>query len=193
MDYSVKNLGEVEYDKQSRLPHQIAKFRQIIQSEVYFLLLLRMNRSITNKFPIETLLEMIDSSIKNLGKAEYDRHNRLQHHVAKLRSRWLQWIFRTFPWFTTSDWTWFYDVVACSVYHIRLPQGFLCYNLFFPKLLQLGTFLLWTDFCKVAIGRRSHFEFFGQTSVFWRCGLFCLSNSASEGFLHYNLLFSRYV
>ena len=159
------------------------KFRQIIQSEVYFLLLLRMNRSITKKFPIETLLEMIDSSIRNLGKAEYDRYNRLQQHVAKLRSRWLQWIFRTFPWFTTSDWTWFYDDVASSAYPIRLPQGFLCYNLFFPELFQLGTFLLWTDFCKVAIGGRSHFEFFRPNFGFLTLWSVLLIKFGFRGFL----------
>ena len=46
----------------------------------------------------------------------------------------------------------FFDVVTSSAYHIRLPQGFLCQNLFFPKLFQLGNILLWTDLCAVAIG-----------------------------------------
>ena len=40
------------------------------RSEVYHPLLLYINRSIAKKFPIETLLEMIDSSIKTLGESE---------------------------------------------------------------------------------------------------------------------------
>ena len=46
-----------------------------IRSEGYLLLPLHINRSITKKFPIEILLEMIDSNIKNLGEAEYDKQN----------------------------------------------------------------------------------------------------------------------
>ena len=36
------------------------------------------NRSTTKKFPIGTLLEKTDSSIKNLGEVEYDKQNRLK-------------------------------------------------------------------------------------------------------------------
>ena len=42
------------------------------KSEVYLFLLLYINRSITKHFPIEILLEMMDSSVKNLEKVEYD-------------------------------------------------------------------------------------------------------------------------
>ena len=42
------------------------------QSEVYLVLPLYINRSITKKFPIETIPEMIDSSVKSLEKVEYD-------------------------------------------------------------------------------------------------------------------------
>ena len=42
------------------------------KSEVYLFLLLYINRSITENFPIEILLEMMDSSVKSLGKVEYD-------------------------------------------------------------------------------------------------------------------------
>ena len=45
------------------------------RSEVYLLLPLYINRSITKKFPIETLLKMIDSSVKNLGKVEKNEQN----------------------------------------------------------------------------------------------------------------------
>ncbi len=37
------------------------------------------NRSISKKFPIKTLLEMIDSSERSLGEVEYDKQNWLQH------------------------------------------------------------------------------------------------------------------
>ena len=40
---------------------------------------LYIDHSVTKKFLIETLLEMMDSSVKNLGKAEYDKQNWLQH------------------------------------------------------------------------------------------------------------------
>jgi len=105
IDFSVRNLGEVEYDKPNWLQHQKSKFGRIIRSEVYLLLPLCINRSIKKYFPIETIPERTDSSIRNLGKDEYDKQNWLQQHVAKLRSRWLQWIFRTFLWFTTSGCT----------------------------------------------------------------------------------------
>jgi hypothetical protein len=56
---------------------------------------------------------------------------------------------------------WFLDIVASSAYHIPLPHGFLHWNLSFPKVFQLGTFLVWTDFefCRVAIGGKAYFEF----------------------------------
>jgi hypothetical protein len=41
-------------------------------AHVYLLLPLYINKSITKKFPIETLLEMMDSSVESLGKVEYD-------------------------------------------------------------------------------------------------------------------------
>jgi len=43
------------------------------RSEVYLLLPLYINRSITKKFLIETIPEMMDSSVKNLGEAEYNK------------------------------------------------------------------------------------------------------------------------
>src|SRR4051794_4494377 len=68
MDSSVKSLGEVEYDNQNCLKHQKNPVCRKVRSEVYVLLLLYINRSITKKFPIETLLEMIDSNVKSPGK-----------------------------------------------------------------------------------------------------------------------------
>jgi hypothetical protein len=53
-----------------------------IGNEGYLLLLLHINRSITKKFPIETLLEMIDSCVKSHGEVEYDKQNWLQHQTA---------------------------------------------------------------------------------------------------------------
>ena len=75
---SVKNLGKVEYDNQNCLKHQKNPVCRKVRSEVYVLLLLYINRSITKKFPTETLLEMIDSSIKNPGGIEYDNQNCLK-------------------------------------------------------------------------------------------------------------------
>ena len=48
------------------------KLDQESRSEGYLLLPLYVNRSITKKFLIETILEMIDSSVKSLGEVEYD-------------------------------------------------------------------------------------------------------------------------
>ena len=42
------------------------------RSEVYLVLPLYINRSITKIFLIKTILEMIDSSVKSLGVVEYD-------------------------------------------------------------------------------------------------------------------------
>ena len=38
----------------------------------------------TEKFPIELLLEMMDSSVKNLGEFEYDKQNRLQRQKTQV-------------------------------------------------------------------------------------------------------------
>ena len=75
MDSSVKIFGKLEYDKQNWLQHQKTKFGW----KIYLFLLLYMNRSITKKFPTETILETINSSVKNHEKVEYDKQNWLQH------------------------------------------------------------------------------------------------------------------
>ena len=48
------------------------KLGQKTRSEVYLVLPLYINRTITKKFLIETILEMIDSGVKCLGEVEYD-------------------------------------------------------------------------------------------------------------------------
>ena len=128
IDSSVRNTGEVEYNKQNRLQHQETQaWRKKSNWGLPLVATVRfqLNRSITKKFPIETTPERTDSSIRNLGEVEYDKQNWLQHHVAKLCPRWLQWIFGTFTWFTTSGRTWFLDIVGKFKCHIRLLQGFL--------------------------------------------------------------------
>ena len=54
-----------------------SKFGRNIRSEVLLQLPLYINWSITKKFLIETLFEMIDSSIKNHEEVEYDNQNYL--------------------------------------------------------------------------------------------------------------------
>ena len=76
---SVKSIGEVEYDNQNCLKHKEKPVRRKIRSEVNVLVLLYINQSITKKFPIEMLLEMIGSSAKSPGEFEYDYRNSLRH------------------------------------------------------------------------------------------------------------------
>ena len=71
----MRNLGEIEYGKQNWLQHQKNLVHSKSQSEGYLPLPLYINWSITKRFLIETLLEMIDSSIRNLGEVEYDKQN----------------------------------------------------------------------------------------------------------------------
>jgi len=56
----------------SKIGYNIKKpeFDRKIWSEVYVLMLLYMNWSITKNFPIETLFKMIDSSVRNPGEVE---------------------------------------------------------------------------------------------------------------------------
>jgi hypothetical protein len=48
---------------------------------------LYINRPITKMFPIETLLEMMDSSTKNVGEFEYDNQNCHRHQKTQV---WLK-------------------------------------------------------------------------------------------------------
>ena len=45
----------------------------------------------TEKFPIELLLEMMDSSVKNLGEFEYDKQNRLQRQKTQVSPNNVKW------------------------------------------------------------------------------------------------------
>ena len=76
IDSSVRSLGEFEYDNQNCLRHQKTPVRpKSLKCDPPLILLYR---STTKKFPIGTLLEKTDSSIKNLGEVEYDKQNRLK-------------------------------------------------------------------------------------------------------------------
>ncbi len=72
IDSSERSLGEVEYDKQNWLQYRETRVRMKIQTEVHLLLLFfkNLNQSIPKKFPIKTISERTDSSIKNLGQDE---------------------------------------------------------------------------------------------------------------------------
>jgi hypothetical protein len=72
IDSSERSLGQVEYDKQNWLQYRETRVRLKIQTEVHLLLLLFINlkQSIPKKFPIKTISERTDSSIKNLGQVE---------------------------------------------------------------------------------------------------------------------------
>ena len=78
IDYSVRSLGKVEYDNQNCLKHQKTPVRPKSRSEVYLILARYTNRSVTKQFPIKTLLETIDSSVRSHGEVEYDKQNWLQ-------------------------------------------------------------------------------------------------------------------
>ena len=94
MDSSVKSLGEVEYDKQNRLKLQkIQVWPKNLKRGLAPIILLspNINRYTKKKFPIETLLEMMDSSFKKLGKVEYDKQNWLQHHKTQAWPKNLKW------------------------------------------------------------------------------------------------------
>jgi len=70
IDSSVISYGEVEYDNQNCLQHQKTPVCPKSRSEFYLILTLYINRSVTKKFPIETRLEIIDSSVRSLGEVE---------------------------------------------------------------------------------------------------------------------------
>jgi len=63
------------------------KFGRKIRSEVNFLLLLYIYRSVTKTFPIKTLFETIGSSVKSLEKVEYGTQNCLQHQKTPVRPK----------------------------------------------------------------------------------------------------------
>ena len=83
IDYSIKNLEKFESDKQKCLQNQKIPVRPKNSNEGYLLLSFYVNWSVTKKFLIKTLLEMIDSSIKNPEKLEYDKQNCPQNQKLK--------------------------------------------------------------------------------------------------------------
>jgi hypothetical protein len=87
IDSSIKKLRVDEDDKQNWLQHLKNPFDQKVGSEICLILPLFINRSITKYFPIETLLERIDSSVRSPGKFEYDDQNCLQRKKATARSK----------------------------------------------------------------------------------------------------------
>jgi len=70
-----------------------------ISNEGYLLLLLHINRFITKDFPIGTLLEMIDSSVRSLEEVEYDKQNWLQYRETRVRLNILNEVYHLFPLF----------------------------------------------------------------------------------------------
>ena len=70
MDSSIKNPGETEYDKQNWLHRQ--KNQVLPKNSKWGLRPLATVHKLvpTKKFPIETLLEMMDSSVESLGEVE---------------------------------------------------------------------------------------------------------------------------
>jgi hypothetical protein len=87
IDSSMKKLGVVKDDKQNWLQHLKNPFDRKVGSEMCVVLPLFINRSITKNFPIETLLERIDSSVRSSGEFEYDKQNCLQHQKTTARSK----------------------------------------------------------------------------------------------------------
>ena len=61
------------------------KFSPKIRNEGHLLLSLYISWSVTKNFPTETLLEMIDSSVRNPGEVEYDKQKLLQHQKIQVR------------------------------------------------------------------------------------------------------------
>jgi hypothetical protein len=70
-----------------------------IGNEGYLLLLLHIDRFITKTFPIGTLLEMIDSSVRSLEEVEYDKQNWLLYRETRVRLNILNEAYHLFPLF----------------------------------------------------------------------------------------------
>ena len=75
IDSSVKTveksnvMSEIAYDIKK------AQFGRKIGSEIHLLIPRNINQSITKYFSIKTHMEIMNSSVKNLGEAEYDKQN----------------------------------------------------------------------------------------------------------------------
>ena len=87
MDSSTKNLGEFEYDNKNCHRHQKTQV-WLKNSKRGLPPLATVRKSVHNKnFPIGTLLERIDSSVRSSGEFEYDKQNCLQHQKTTARSK----------------------------------------------------------------------------------------------------------
>ena len=75
MHSSVKSFEKS--NMMSKVTYDIKKpqFGRKIRSEVHLLMTLHINRSITKYFPIKAHMEIMDSSVKKLEEAEYDKQN----------------------------------------------------------------------------------------------------------------------
>jgi hypothetical protein len=84
------------------------------------------NRSITKKFPIKLVFQMMDSSIKNIGEFQYDKWNCLWHQKTLTWPKNLKWgLLSIAIGHKSAD----YKKINAPdnfTYHIRIPQGFLC-------------------------------------------------------------------
>ena len=82
---NVKNHGEVEYNKQTVYNFRKIKFDELLVSYtqtsqyIYPTVTMYGNPVATKKFLIKTLSKMINSSVKNPAKVEYDKQNCLQY------------------------------------------------------------------------------------------------------------------
>ena len=100
IDSSVRSLGEVKYDNKNCLKRQKTPVRpKSLKCGPPLILLSRyINRSTTKTFPVETLLEKTDSSIKNLGEVEYDKQSRLKLRNPQAWPKWYsKWGLPPFP------------------------------------------------------------------------------------------------
>jgi hypothetical protein len=188
IDFSIKNLGEFEYDNQNWLQHLKNPFDRKIRSEVCLLLPLFINRSIKKHFPIKTLLEMIDSSIKNFGKLDYDKQNRLQHLknpsdqivrsnvylLLPLYKNRNESIPKKFPIKTITE------RIDSSIKNLGHIESVLFKSVLIRNFFVMDQFI--SSGNAVAIQCNPHFKFFGRTWISWCCRLFFLSYLTSLGF-----------
>ena len=137
----------------------------------------------TKNFPTKMLLKMVDSSVKSLGELEYDNQNSLQHLKIQVRQKNFNWGLPLLPLHKNRSRTKKFPIeILLEMIDSDSPRVFMLESII-SKSVSIGNFLLWTDLCTVTVGGKPHFEFFGQTWVYWSCSQFCFSYSASPRFL----------
>ena len=124
----LETLGKSNMISKTDYSFRKPKFGRKIRSEVYLFMLLYIDGSVTKKFLIETLLKMIDSSVRNLGEVEYDKQNWMQHQKTPVRpkSRSEDYL-HCVDVDLTSNFSvklGFFDVLGNFAYHIQFLQGF---------------------------------------------------------------------